>query len=91
MSECTERCEEQFGQCIRHGDNMGGSACIAHRSACLYGCRDEYFPDPSPPVAQEMCGQGPCPECGEQYSMSSACTLPGGHADYHACSYAHSW
>jgi hypothetical protein len=92
MSECSERCEEQFGQCIKHGDSMGGASCLAHRQYCLNGCAEEHFNDPPAPAPQEAtCGQGPCPECGPQYSMSSPCALASNHSDYHSCSYGHSW
>ena len=93
MSDCVDRCEEQFGQCIKHGDNMGGALCLAHRQSCLNGCQNEQFPDPpdQAPVSQETCGQGPCAECETAYSMSNPCALAANHGDYHTCSYSHSW
>lgn len=90
MSECTERCEAEFDRCIKHGDSMGGASCMAHRQSCLYGCRDEQFPDPPAPAPQ-ACGQGPCAECETQYSMSSPCALAANHGDYHSCANGHSW
>ncbi|HSV66822.1 MAG TPA: hypothetical protein VLJ59_13045 [Mycobacteriales bacterium] len=95
MNECEERCEEQFGQCVKHGDNMGGMQCLAHRQYCLNGCATEQFPDAGSGGGYGggygQCSMSGCPTCASDYSLSNPCAYSEGHGGDHACSYSHTW
>jgi hypothetical protein len=82
MNECEERCEYEFGRCLRHGDF---NECLAHRSSCYRGCGEQ----PVHPEPEYQCGYGPCPQCMQDYSQSVGCVHPHGHDGEHHCANGH--
>jgi hypothetical protein len=92
QNPCLDRCWEDFNRCVQNSTS-GGLECLARLEACKRACAEQQpqQPEEPPPVQDQPCDQGPCPQCASELQLSNACNQRLGHPPPHTCSNGHSW